>query len=206
MSMKAMKILLLALLLFAIGCSKKQKTTPIDKDLKKYFSFKKGSFWIYKNNLKNIIDSYAVLNNEYFTVTDTHDTKYDAEKDNITVYRMGVIYDSIFYTWSLSSNGVSCLLRVTDTLEGSISINYGIFQYPFKLGRSSVDNALTNNIYPSLTIAGRNYQNVAEIVHDEVKPYHDTFYVSTDAGIIKMSIDRPQFRMILELQRSSILY
>ncbi len=200
--MKSIRFVLFVLLLLALGCTKKPKTTPIDKDVKKYFCYKSGTWWIYKELVRNTIDSYSVYYNEYLQSKDARDDLYEYEKDNIIVFRKGArIGENI---WSLSANTAGCLWRVYDTVEESI--NYQIFQYPFKLGRASVNNALTNNIYPSYTVAGGNYQNVAEIVHDEQPPYHDTFYVSQDAGIIKMSIDRPQFRMILELQRSSIVH
>ena len=54
--------LALALLLITLGCSSKSRLPPVylNKDLKDYFNYQVGSYWIFYNSVENKTDSVIV--------------------------------------------------------------------------------------------------------------------------------------------------
>jgi hypothetical protein len=65
-----MKYLVAAVIFLCIAaCKKKDTSTPIDATLKKYFSYKKGTYWIYRDSLRGVIDCFAVLSNDFHTIS-----------------------------------------------------------------------------------------------------------------------------------------
>ena len=43
-----------------VAGKKKSTSTPISADVKKYFSFNKGSYWIYKDPVSGEVDSFVI--------------------------------------------------------------------------------------------------------------------------------------------------
>ena len=58
-------LILLVFFCAFIGCQKKTAIVPMNAILKKYYCYKQGSYWIYRDSLNGDIDSFAVVSNNY---------------------------------------------------------------------------------------------------------------------------------------------
>src|ERR1700684_1632372 len=82
------------LLLLINGCSKKNNSsTPIDPMVKKYFSYKPGTYWIYTDSLNRRTDSFVVMKQNNTVIPDNNGG-YNQETDFISIYDNGTKIDS----------------------------------------------------------------------------------------------------------------
>jgi hypothetical protein len=191
------------------SCTKKTKSTAIDADVKKYFSFKKGTYWIYKDSVSGQMDSFAVENNNTVSYPgNSYNSAFDDETDYYWVYANGVINDTISGYWSLAQNGVSLYYA-----ENSDYFSGPLFVYPFTAGYTFEYRYIISNVYPTFHLNGNTYNTVAEIGQTGpfadstgTHTYNDLFYVSTDAGIIKMKFNHGTMQRNWELVRYHIVH
>jgi hypothetical protein len=187
----------LLLCIMTAGC-KKQKHTPINADMKRYFSFKKGTYWIYKDSLSGEMDSFIVLTNTYTTIATSNGEIEDEEIDDISVYTNGV-FNSISCSWVLINNLVGYIISIDQT-----GLNYQLFIYPFQQGYTSPTTGYTiTNVFATYYLDGNTFNTVAQIYQNG---YSDLFYISIDAGIIKMKFNHTPLQKTWELQRYKILH
>ena len=190
------------LILFA-GCGKSNNNsgTPINATLKKYFSYKPGTYWIYQDSLSGNIDSFVVVS------VDSGLTNYSAGgnnfyiNDEIVTFNNGIYDDTLNCRWTLAINGISYFLGyppVIPTPPNLINTLSYSFIYPFQ-GYS----------YTTYSYRGNTYNNIAEFFipnNSVVGNPNDIFLISTDAGIVKMSINHANTNYIWQLQRYKIIY
>jgi hypothetical protein len=135
-------------------------------EVKDYLYFKKGSWWVYKNNLSGETDSIYTVYCDTFMINSTGDhykwlsmsysdigfrlrsDKYDVNY----IYSHGVVYPDVTgYT-----GGIGYTMDKTSNFP-TISRVSTPFTYPFK-----VDNRnLFQELIPSMTIQGKTYNDVA---------------------------------------------
>jgi len=51
-------ILIFSTLIYSCGKSESDATRPINSDLLKYFSYKPGTYWVYKDSIAGEVDSF----------------------------------------------------------------------------------------------------------------------------------------------------
>jgi hypothetical protein len=74
------------LLLYAMsGCKKKTDSIAVSADVRKYFCYKQGSYWIYRDSLSGETDSFAVTNSSTKAAQNNTYTE-DVETSVVTVY------------------------------------------------------------------------------------------------------------------------
>ena len=155
-----------------IACNKKNASTPVDAGLKKYFSYKPGTYWIYYDSVNLETDSFAVTGNYVQSISDNSGNSYDYETDNIIAYKNGV--DSFSSVWYLYK---SFIHYQYDSWAGTI--NYDpLFSFPY------------TQTYQSYVLNNNTYNSVLEDdnAHNLQSSSNDTFLISPNAGIIKMFI------------------
>ncbi|MFI5196445.1 MAG: hypothetical protein ACHQD8_05085 [Chitinophagales bacterium] len=187
----------LSMMLFVclfIACSKKNASTPVDAGLKKYFSYKPGTYWIYYDSVNLETDSFAITDNYVQQFSDNNGNSYDYETDKIIAYKNGV--GSFSSEWYLYNK----VIRY-EYDSRIATINYDpLFTFPYLQSGLFFSNGFAEyeNI-GNYQINNTNYTSVLKIYFISVKyNYNDTLLVSPDAGIIKMSIhhQRDTVRMI----------
>ncbi len=174
------------------ACKKILPNKPIDADLKAAFSFKPGTYWIYKDSVSGRIDSFFVYSNNY-TIGDPSSgyEKYDIEYDNINV-----CYTISSIGWELYGNNI----------KFTYYMSMNVIQYPFNVGQLNSNMDGTNNTIStisSFTIAGNIYNNVAEISNIH---FGDLYYISADIGLIKIKFNHFPVNPVWELQRYHIVH
>jgi len=184
------KILFFILIFSALlySCAKTaDQTRPINPDLLKYFSYKPGTYWVYKDSIAGEIDSFYVTDNTKSSSTGPP----NIDGINISIHQVkedGLGLDSTVWVMILAENFVSYLSR---GLPGNVDRDYsGLFSYPFQvevIGSESINfkEAVVTNISLTLTVASTSFNNVAE-THYYGYNYDDWSYINTDVGIIKM--------------------
>ncbi len=203
----------LVLLSCVIASCTKERVTPVDSVLRATFAYKPGTYWIYKDSLSGREDSFAVLYNESPMLSRDQYNKKATESSRIFVYYNGILNDSLYCNWFLSENIVHYWYvadgkapMVYDVLFGypytAVDVQYGSVEQPCKI----VSYQLADSF------AGELMANVAEIdvkgTMDSVGytiPYNDRFFVTTTAGIVKMSFRHGFVNNVWELQRYNIV-
>ncbi|MBL7719097.1 MAG: hypothetical protein JNL72_09715 [Flavipsychrobacter sp.] len=213
-------IALLALFLLnaCSSCKKEPVNHVIEERIRQHFNFQTGSYWIYKDSMTGIEDSFVVESNYSFQKQAIFNSDETQDIINIVIreYRNNSISpDSFVLTCTMRRNYMAEIFDFEAT--GAYSVGYGpLFIYPFTPGGLPVGLVLDNNgdgsivnIYPSYTINNTSYTNVALVNHSfgsSSKAHNDYFYISPDVGIIKMNITRTNgLHKVWELQRKNII-
>src|ERR1039457_5726431 len=103
---KQLFFLAIILLLLFEGCGKKSSnSTPVDATLKKYFSYKVGTYWIYRDSLRGEIDSFVVLSDNNGSAS-TNGPGVDYEMERIARYINNINIDSLGCIWKLETNTI----------------------------------------------------------------------------------------------------
>ncbi len=194
MTSKYYFLIVMVFLCAFIGCQKKTTTTPIDPVLKKYYSYKQGSYWVYRDSLNGDIDSFVVVRNDYQSIypgsSNTYSQPVENEIDFITFFRNGVIADSC--EWNLLETGINFSggFPKCAFYYGAFFINYGVaigYQETFV-----TDIYAAINYFPVYTTNGNTYDSVSVVGHSgATSDYRDTFFINQDAWIIKMAFHHP---------------
>ncbi len=215
-------VFVLFLFLFVLNSCKKQLPHySIDSDLKTAFNYQPGTYWIYKDSLSGRIDSFYVTQNVFQANVPSGDVTQDeitinvVEKD-IDANSTGAT--SILYYLYVGGNMVSIQYAPDSPSQGEYILYNPFFTYPFQLGAfvwksgfaGSSDESYCMQIFPSYTLNGLVFLNVAEIPHGSSGPggYLDTFFVNADVLIAKMDLHHPYDSVgtkVWELQRWNIV-
>ena len=181
------------------SCKRPTPIVPMNPILKKYYCYKKGSYWVYRDSLNGDIDSFAVVSNNYEpNYTSSNPQGEEQEKDFITMFRNG----SALYTWEWEVyNGI--------IFSGSITSKYSFIYVAFApweaFGTAPLDSPsiYVNDVYTTLgyfqtyNLNANTYDSVTQFHHNGVDSfgfndnYSDLFYFNQDAWIIKMSFHHP---------------
>jgi hypothetical protein len=192
----------LAALLLCImwGCKKQPGTVAIDADLEKNFSYKPGTYWIYRDSLTGEVDSFAVVDNHDALGNSNNFGNYTIQSAEIGTYHNGIANDTFLIRWDLQTNYVNYTYYKGPSFSGG-SLQYNpLFYYPFK----------RYSILPTYSVGSNIFSNVAEIAtypNGYFKAFPDVFYICANAGIIKMNLSDSGFvNRVWELQYCNIVH
>lgn len=170
---------ILALLFFSCHKSYPSKSRKIVTNLKNYYNFKPGSYWIYKDSVTGQTDSFAVTKNDSGSASypvvglcdyiDIHFTEYTTAAINLNIDDWQFLLDEIY---------VSPLLGTP------------LFSYPnvkTKTFPHASDVCTVTDVLHNYTIEGKTFDSVAEINHtDRGNSYDHYVYACDEVGIVKM--------------------
>jgi hypothetical protein len=202
-----------------LSCNKKddRQHITIDADVVANFSYKVGSYWIYKDSLSGQVDSFyvyryggAALNNSGTLL------------DNVGIY-IGQqkisgpgTTDTIDWAWGLWSNYISLSWTLTRFGQIADQIGFTVFiSYPFSLGHPNgfyggISGGNVTEILPKYLLNGNSYDSVAVLNYNgnvNGYPINDTYFINAKIGIVKMSLNHTNGSLlrVWELQRSNIV-
>ncbi len=163
--------------------------------IKANFSYKPGTYWIYKDSLSGTLDSTYIKENIVQNV--------DGGTELIEHINM-----EIFYYDYLDSSTLSGLYTL---YQNHIGTYLGNVDYPFVPGNIEGGGTLLD-IYNDYHTNGQTYKDVAVVSHLIQSGAHlliDTFYINTSAGIIKSityeKTDTMKINRVWKLQRYNII-
>jgi len=188
-----------------IGCHKANNGRPIDATVTKYFSYKPGTYWIYKDSLSGALDSFVVVKNTFTTIPDNLGG-YEEETEFISIFNNGNNIGN--GEWSLFES----VVEYHNTLVYSEDYSF-LFGFPFS-STGTTDSIFSDvisvvNYFPTYSLMGIAYNAVTEVSHYGLHDsYFDIFYINQDSGIIKMAYHHPvdSTNYILELQSCNIIH
>jgi len=193
------------------GCKKKTPVIPIDADLVKYFSYNLGTWWVYRDSVTGERDSFVIIQ-KIFGTESGNDEDLNEEIEDYYVYNNGYLDPNRSYgILNLQKNYISYIF--IDSGSGALYMNYSmLFEYPFKsVGyTSSLDSYNEQysviNFLPTYNLGGNTYDSVFVINQtDQSNSYNDIFYISKNAGIIKIRYNHSNL-IVLELQSYHIVH
>jgi len=178
---------------------------PVNADLKAAFSFKPGSYWIYKDSISGEIDSFFVrqLVSTYNAITPNIPYTVDQVLTCITEWNTNNHADSNVWQISLIINNLYISYDASAAYLYLLSYGPGI-SYPFTNVYAS-DTVLVLNTY---SLLGNNFENVVEVHYVESSPlYSDYFYLCPDIGMVKIVFNHSYdtTNRVWELQRYDIV-
>jgi hypothetical protein len=195
---------------------------PIAADLKAAFSFKPGSYWIYKDSATNVIDSFFVTGN---LDVQPLGTAYETISIPISEYNVypGTL-DSQKWVFTCSQKEIGLIFYTANITYGYIRFT-PLINYPYATTVATngtdptfPDTASVSAINTSCTVAGQSFSNVAIVNHrGGVNPngglpdpysFNDWFYIAPGTGLIKIVQYQPQdnINRTWELQRSHVVF
>lgn len=211
-------VCLFAIPLIISGC-KKKPVNRVDPDLKAAFSYKPGTYWIYKDSLTGAIDSFVITTNDDNFSTN-NDRTLETIGMNMAEYIVSSPYlDTSLWKYSIVSNQISLTWDQTSSVPHIDQvIQYNPFTYyPFTVGvlpNAIYSIGIATNVFSTYTVGSSTYSNVEEL-NDTLRKdawsfyhyYNDWFYLTADVGIIKMRLYHPQdsINRIWQLQRWHIV-
>ncbi len=220
MLIKALRFVLFAFLLLAVGCSKKKMTHyPVNAELKAAFNYKPGTYWIYRDSISGEVDSFFVTRyDSSFHQEPEKDYSYDVITIRVAVLNIEPKVDTEqkYFEYAYVQNAISAYYRYKDTIWKVVEY-VPLINYPYEkaltasVGLGNVysinETGSLTNTFPTYIVTGKTFNNVAEVNHiSEINysSYNDWYYFSPDAGIIKMRLHRigsKSYDKIWELQR-----
>jgi hypothetical protein len=189
---KYITVTTLLLLAFA-ACNKKDEAlAPLDAALKSCFSFKPGSYWIYRDSLSGRRDSFFISvcsggKLESQTHTDEqlvlHIKRYDTQATD-SLYWTVLLHDGHFVTW-----------RYCNRVSGTD------VHYPF----ISSD---TVAVIPQFVVNGVCYNSVASfyLATGNASADSSRLFVKDSVGLVKISFNAGTLHYVWELERYHINY
>ncbi len=209
-------------LVLFFGCKKRGvvKEEHISPELLAGFSYKVGSYWIYRDSVTGEIDSMYVTGNETSQATSSSKDLTlitDLNGVNFVQKSAGGLHanDSIIWGMSLTLKNIAfvCFFRKS-------TFTYSKFlAYPYQEGYYTPGDTIDLAVLPSFNVNGFTYANVA-CMHrwlkiDTIEPdfryiiftHNDVFYINNTDGIIKMRLDHPADTLfhVWELVRRNVV-
>lgn len=193
--------------LFWGSCKRPGSNLPnyaVDADLAAAFSYKPGTYWIYKDSLTGQIDS--------FYVTQLTTNNFKDPSGTYTYDLIGVYFAERGIT-SLTSTDTSSWRIYLQQNQFSLDhywkyeyVDYDAVEYPF-INNSSKgvynERVIINN---SITINSKIYANTTTINYYS-NNINDSYFIYPNIGMLKISINHSydSFRKIWELQKSNVI-
>ena len=227
-------ICLISILIY--GCSKPKVTYyPINAQLKAAFNYQVGTYWIYRDSISGREDSFYVIENN--ASVNNHIDKYGGgytmdfiaiEIKELNISPLPISNIVQYYDFGYFINILVIATSETKIYTGNIQycpmINYP-YHDPIQLTNlggpvaSYSETSRISNIYNTFNLNGTFFNNTIEVNHSAsiiaqmnyplTNPYSysDDFFISPDAGIIKMRLNHPQdtIHRVWELERYKIV-
>lgn len=195
-----LKIFLLFLVSLFVACQKETPYYKISEDMKQYFVYQPGSFWIFTNDSTGGIDSIYITETKYSRqgVAD-NDGRHKYSFDMITIYYQSQLF-------STSEIGYLCAgpntLKVKTKLSDTNQYAYAepVTYYPGWQPNTEIttDRCIRGSVYiyqflPSITINKISYDNIirTKIISIDSTSSNQIFYLrdiyfAKNIGIIKL--------------------
>jgi hypothetical protein len=191
---------------FAGACSKEKKVPVawIDKNLKRNFSFQKGSYWIYRDANTGLTDSGFIPAAPVFNV-DPESSNNPREHMQHSIRLAGT--DNAAISYYLDGESLLRCLYTNSTTGDDFSCFYVELSTAFP-GKIWPDSTFLEEIYPTYTLNGQEYKNVLRIGAYKLNgsPGRSAaFWFNDSIGMIRMDVPYKTTRKILELERCRIL-
>lgn len=167
---------MMSVLLFSLfACKKKYKDINVNADLVRAFSFKQGTYWVYKNLMTGAIDSYYVVKN--YSRSDI-----DGEGNKVYMNNIEAITNNL--------NILSFTLRRNVVGFTVTKIKFGVsLYYPFLTGNgTSSDTIEVIDVVPTMQVNSITYKDVSVVNIKYLNQHDDTLFISNTSGVIKMNI------------------
>jgi hypothetical protein len=180
--------LLVATVVLAMSCRKKDETVYINPELKKHFSFKKGSYWIYRDSLTGGLDTFTTYdNNNYISRAEPPYPESPTERhiDYISCNCFDDVASKEVFSYQIELSNSSCLI-LFPKLNMGLGMNY---------------DGLTNpDLFKSFTFGHFVFDSVFESKSDS-----SACYSRKDIGLIKIRIMKESIKRVWELQQWKIV-
>ena len=211
-----MKNLTLLCIYLSVAISACHKNTiphyTVSAALKATFGYKVGSYWVYRDSVSGEEDSfYTYVSN--FSTENEGDALVDRMGIGLKNYSITAPNDS--ETWGILLTDSIFLISFQNSNDYvETELDFFLFSFPFiyRGAGSGYDSGAIINISPNFYLNGINYGNTIESFHTNAyhNPdiiYTDYFYISSQAGIVKVIFNHPQSSVyrVLELQRYNIV-
>lgn len=175
----------------------------VSKELKEYFNWKKGTYWVFYDSVARKVDSISVTD---YSVNSPQNTG-NRGNENIGIkmdgYYRGAGHDTSEWYVSLSSSNSTFLL--ISKIFNSINFNTFTYNIPFFIWNyyASTDDYYPKAIstfYTSLNIGGNTYYDVYKLHFTYRNSNHyDTFYINKDCGFIAVFLNDEFYKRRLYL-------
>lgn len=179
------------------SCKKNDKVdVPLTKEVKAYFDFKPGTYWIMKDSLSGNVDSLAVISREI-----TKENKGNGINEVLTMhiiqYRDSMNNKDFTNIWLHAWNGYSVKLQFQRSQKTPWSCDYNF------INQFTVDSCIG-----SLIAETQVYDSVFRIISSGVfiggQIVHSGFYFSRTNGFVRMDLEHNP-TIIWELERAKII-
>lgn len=200
--MKNILITLIALLL-VLGCKKGEDTFYLSDEVKRNFSFKPGSYWIYRDSISGREDS-CYLNDSKIQIVDNKGD--DSEPSFVELISLH-FYQKPLDT-SINDKMEIWLTVVMNKIGGGVAVNnnnarslFGLCLLPINEKNLEI-NKFKNSIFliDKINILGADFHNLYEIRNGE-----EVHFINETAGIVKMKIVNDTSIYVWELIRYKII-
>lgn len=201
-------LLLLIVISFSLanyGCKKDEdKMIPLDTAVKKAYSFRPGTYWVFKDSISNRYDSFVVTDNtDYFSGTgnikyeqvEMHIAQYSSDTPNnlMAIFLENERQVRVVYTY------------FSDSSDRYKNYSYAPVPYPFTAGiyyngsTSPFNDTVTVSLIPNLTAGGTAFPNAAALSFQNSYTrfpggsfwqwqYRDAFYMNDSVGFLRISL------------------
>lgn len=181
---------------------------PLDATLKQKFNFQKGSYWIYKDSLTGVEDSFVSVED---TITRSSPTSRNDIYEYLTVVitAYGTPGCSIGY-YFYGGDGYHIGAQLANNLIEPYyySVAYPFTNYHFSSGTDITSDTILSTPY---TLAGNTFYNVVQLFYGQTSNHDNDklCYINDSVGFIKMRLPYQDASgksvKVLELQRWHII-
>lgn len=180
--MKNLLALLIALFFFT-AC-KKERILYISDDIKRNFSYKPGSYWIYRDSVSGREDSCYVVDKNismvdiYDRSTSQNYDKYESLHINLRVASLGHSYKFENTIYIKNDNFIYMF-------GSNYTYSFRVFGCPLPISTSSINKYRYGNtieFLPSININGKEFINNFKMNNDD-----GLCYFNNNVGVIKLS-------------------
>lgn len=195
-------LITLAALMLVLGCKKKDNTHYLPDDFKRNFSFKEGSFWIYRDSISGREDSCFVTHNSLSIVNEkTTSSNSFYELLMIRVYQIPkdtTIKDKMEIWFSIIKNELYVSYILSDDVRRLMFKNCPV-------PMTAQNLATYKQVYPILfipmiKILGNEYKDLYEIKNNE-----GLCMINESVGILKMKVTDDLVAYNWELVRHNVI-
>jgi hypothetical protein len=204
--------LILLLMCLTVSCKKKPRERFIPADMKAYWDFRPGSYWIYKDSVSGAIDSVYVTNR----VNNTGDGILNYNKENIIYEYLQVdMHSSLdgydYQYWINTQAGGKGyddynVVYATKAKPGDFVDTHNNFVYPLIIGNhtynfygtSETDTCIINSLYNNYL----GYNDVVEMINtlNSFEHYkHTKSFYAKNIGLVRYEVpDSNKYRQLID--------
>lgn len=167
--------------LIAVSCKKKQDHYLIANEFKQWTVFHKASYWIYKNEKTNLIDSTYLPNDPEFWQFSISEVPTDALTLNFN--------SSFLNIWSVEGGPEGhSELRIMDTYNETRALSTELIENPkYYIGTDHSYGVV--DVFPYLVINNTNFENVYHSRYAILNTSNDSvikdYYFAKNIGLVK---------------------